>query len=178
MYNDERGAWAGSVLRRSFRRYCARRYTQVLLEEYDDDRSYALRGNASQDAPRPLSNVAQMCAQAPALSTSCARLTESPVPFVTRSVTGGIPTRSDRHDQCRDGLAYNDERSAWGCRPRRSASALACHAERSVAAYRFSILNPSLGKCTCTTPARSSSRRRISSSVPANTSSPSTLSTP
>ena len=57
----------------------ARRYTQVLLEEYDDDRSYALRGNASQDAPRPLSNVAQMCAQAPALSTSCARLTESPV---------------------------------------------------------------------------------------------------
>ncbi len=25
----------------------AHRYTQVLLEEYDDDRSYALRGNAS-----------------------------------------------------------------------------------------------------------------------------------
>ncbi len=58
---------------------CAHRYTQVLLEEYDDDRSYALRGNASQDAPRPLSNMAQMCAQAPALSTSCARLTESSV---------------------------------------------------------------------------------------------------
>ena len=38
----------------------AHRYTQVLLEEYDDDRSYALRGNASQDAPRPLLNVAQM----------------------------------------------------------------------------------------------------------------------
>ena len=57
----------------------AHRYTQVLLEEYDDDRSYALRGNASQDAPRPLLNVAQMRAQAPALSTSCARLTESPV---------------------------------------------------------------------------------------------------
>ena len=30
-------------------------------------------------APRPLSNVAQMRAQAPALSTSCARLTESAV---------------------------------------------------------------------------------------------------
>ncbi len=57
----------------------AHRYTQVLLEEYDDDRSYALRGNASQEAPRPLLNVAQMRAQAPALSTSCARLTESPV---------------------------------------------------------------------------------------------------
>ncbi len=35
------------------------------------------------------------------------------VPFVTRSVTGGMPTRSDGHDQCRDGLVYNDERSAW-----------------------------------------------------------------
>jgi len=36
---------------------------------------HAPRGNASQDAPRPLLNVAQMRAQAPALSTSCARLT-------------------------------------------------------------------------------------------------------
>ena len=35
------------------------------------------------------------------------------VPFVTRSVTGGMPTRRDGHDQCRDGLVYNDERSAW-----------------------------------------------------------------
>ena len=52
---------------------CAWRYIQVLLEEYDDDRSYAPRGNAAQDAPRPLWNVAQMYAQAPALSTSCAR---------------------------------------------------------------------------------------------------------
>ncbi len=39
----------------------------------------ALRGNASQDAPRPLSNVAQICAQAPVLRTSCALLTESTV---------------------------------------------------------------------------------------------------
>ncbi len=39
----------------------------------------ALRGNASQDAPRPFSNVAQMCGQAPALSMSCARLTGSAI---------------------------------------------------------------------------------------------------
>ncbi len=37
------------------------------------------RGNASQDAPRPLLNAVQMYAQAPALSTSCARLTESAI---------------------------------------------------------------------------------------------------
>ncbi len=36
---------------------CAHRYTQVLLEEYDDDRSYALRRNAAQDAPRPVCAV-------------------------------------------------------------------------------------------------------------------------
>ncbi len=42
------------------------------------------RGNASQDAPRPLSNVAQ-------------------------SVTGCMPTRSEEHDQCRGRLAYDDE---------------------------------------------------------------------
>ena len=60
------------------------------------------------------------------------------VPFVTRSVTGGIPTRSmgtisveadlcitmsaERgHDQCRDRLVYNDERRAWdqSCRLQR-----------------------------------------------------------
>ncbi len=38
------------------------------------------------------------------------------VPFVTRSVTGGMPTRSDGHDQCRGRLVYNDERRA--CRDR------------------------------------------------------------
>ena len=27
-------------------------------------------------------------------------LNPQPVPFVTRSVTGGMPTRSDGHDQC------------------------------------------------------------------------------
>ena len=32
------------------------------------------------------------------------------VPFVTRSVTGGMPARSDGHDQCRGGLLYSDER--------------------------------------------------------------------
>ncbi len=35
------------------------------------------------------------------------------VPFVTRSVTGGMPTRSDGQDQCRCGLMYNAERGAW-----------------------------------------------------------------
>ncbi len=34
------------------------------------------------------------------------------VPFVTRSVTGCMPTRSDGHDQCRGRFVYNDERSA------------------------------------------------------------------
>ncbi|TKK21565.1 hypothetical protein PviCFBP13515_22790, partial [Pseudomonas viridiflava] len=46
-----------------------------------------------------------------------------------RSVTGGMPTRSDGHDQCRDGLVYNDERSAWECLSGRSASRLHAVAE-------------------------------------------------
>ncbi len=40
-------------------------------------------------------------------------LSPQSVPFVTRSVTGGMPTRSDGHDQCRCGLMYNAERGAW-----------------------------------------------------------------
>jgi len=46
------------------------------------------------------------------------------------------------------------------------------------ATQRASIRKPTRGKCTCTVPARGSSRRRISDSVPANSSSPSTASTP
>ncbi len=74
----------------------AHRYTQVLLEEYDDDRSYALRGNASQDAPRPLSNVAQMCAQAPAFYTSCARLTKSSVCAICGAERHGMHAHAER----------------------------------------------------------------------------------
>ncbi len=73
-----------------------RRYTQVLLEEYDDDRSYALRGNAYQDAPRPLWNVPQMRAQAPALSTSCVRLTESAVCAICDAERHGRHTHAER----------------------------------------------------------------------------------
>ena len=36
-------------------------------------------------------------------------LSPQSVPFVTRSVTGGMPTRSDGHDQCRGGFVYNAE---------------------------------------------------------------------
>ena len=36
------------------------------------------------------------------------------VPFVTRSVTGGIPTQSDGHDQCWGGPVYNAERGTMG----------------------------------------------------------------
>ncbi len=54
-----------------------------------------LRNNASQDAPRPLSNVVQMRGQAPALSTSCARLTESAICAICDAERhGGIPTQS------------------------------------------------------------------------------------
>ncbi len=59
------------------RRYHARVGTISGLKHADG--SYAPRGNAAQDAPRPLLNVAQMRAQAPALSTSCVRLTESAI---------------------------------------------------------------------------------------------------
>ncbi|KPY42549.1 MerR family transcriptional regulator, partial [Pseudomonas syringae pv. ribicola] len=31
------------------------------------------------------------------------------------SVTGGMPTQSDGHDQCRGGLVCNDERHPKGC---------------------------------------------------------------
>ncbi len=37
-------------------------------------------------------------------------LSPQSVPFVTRSVTGCMPTRSDGHDQCRGRFVYNDER--------------------------------------------------------------------
>ena len=71
------------------------RYTYVLMKKYDDDRSYALRGNASQDAPRPLLNVAQMRAQAPALSTSCARLTESSVRAICDAERHGMHAHAE-----------------------------------------------------------------------------------
>ena len=48
------GSWA------ALPRWGAHRYTQVLLEASDDDRSHALRGNVAQDPPRPLLNVAQI----------------------------------------------------------------------------------------------------------------------
>ena len=72
------------------------------------------RGNASQDAPRPLSNVAQMRAQAPALPTSCAWLTESSVCAICDAERHGRHTHAEHgHDQCRGRLVYNDERRAW-----------------------------------------------------------------
>ncbi|PPS32343.1 hypothetical protein BVY11_09320 [Pseudomonas amygdali pv. morsprunorum] len=59
----------------------------------------------------------------------------------------------------------------------RRASRTACDAELRKL-QRFSTRNPILGKCTCTTPARLSSRRRINSSRPVKINSPSTASTP
>ena len=95
MYIDERssvGTIASTLILPMLR---AHRYTQVLLEEYDD-RSYALRGNASQDAPHPLSNVAQTCAQALTLSTSCARLTESTVCAICDAERHGRHAHAER----------------------------------------------------------------------------------
>ncbi len=61
---------------------------------------HAPRGNASQDAPRPLSNVAQMCAQAQALATSCARLTESSVWAICEAERHGMHANAEHwHDQ-------------------------------------------------------------------------------
>ncbi len=56
-------------------------------------------GNAAQDAPRPLSNVAQMRGQAPALSTSCARLTESAICAICDAERHGLNTHAEHeHD--------------------------------------------------------------------------------
>ncbi len=76
-----------------------------------NDRSHALRGNAAQDAPRPLWNVAQMCAQAPALSTSCARLTESAIRAICDAERHGRHVHAERWARSvwRRTL-YNDER--------------------------------------------------------------------
>ncbi len=57
---------------------------------------HALRGNAAQDAPRPLSNVAQMCAQAPGLSASCARLTESAIRAICDAERHGMHAHAER----------------------------------------------------------------------------------
>ena len=54
------------------------------------------RGNASQDAPRPLLNVVQMFAQAPALSTSCARLTESAICAICDAERHGRRAHAER----------------------------------------------------------------------------------
>uniref|UniRef100_UPI00198030DE hypothetical protein n=1 Tax=Pseudomonas viridiflava TaxID=33069 RepID=UPI00198030DE len=59
------------------------------------------RGNASQDASRPLLNVTQMRAKHQRYPRhALGSLNPQSVPFVTRSVTGGMPTQSDGHDQC------------------------------------------------------------------------------
>ncbi|TKJ67451.1 hypothetical protein PviCFBP13515_12405 [Pseudomonas viridiflava] len=60
---------------------------------------HAPRGNASQDAPRPLLNVAQMLAQAPALSTACAWLNESAICALFDAERHGMHAHADGHDQ-------------------------------------------------------------------------------
>ena len=57
---------------------------------------HAPRGNASQDAPRPLSNVAQMRAQAPSLSTSGTRLTESAIRAICDAERHGRHVHAER----------------------------------------------------------------------------------
>ncbi len=60
---------------------------------------HAPRGNASQDAPRPLLNVAQMLAQAPALSTACAWLNESAICALFGAKRHEMHAHADGHDQ-------------------------------------------------------------------------------
>ena len=57
---------------------------------------HAPRGNAAQDAPRPLLNVAQMRGQAPALPTSCARLTESAICAICDAERHGRHAHAER----------------------------------------------------------------------------------
>ncbi len=64
---------------------------------------HAPRGNTSQDAPRPLLNVAPVCAQAPPLSTSCARITESSVCAICDAERHGMHANAEHwHDQQSD----------------------------------------------------------------------------
>ncbi len=62
------------------------------------------------------------------------------VPFVTRSVTGGMPTQSDGHDQCWGGLVCNDERSCVVTPPRTLRSA--AQALETVETVRLFMLAP------------------------------------
>ena len=56
----------------------------------------APRGNAAKDAPRPHLNVAPMRGQAPALLTSCARLTESAICAICDAERHGRHARAER----------------------------------------------------------------------------------